>query len=331
MAVTTKDIARECGVSLTTVQRALHGNGRINEQTRQKILDKARELHYEPNLTARTLTMGRSRMLGVIIPFLDNIYFAKLCDYMTREAVKRGYILSILRHGDDKKLEKEMLKMLKSYSVDGIVINPINKGKDLQKILTEGRQEACILALDEAESAGFCGVGIDEDEAGRACAEYVLERGYRELYFVAPTYYDREGAENPGHHSRFGGFQRTCRQNGVEPVLITGEDYTDRLSAIMKEKHVGRPALVCSGAIFATNVVKRLLSDGMDPGREYGVMTFDTMPEMMIGNNIHMTCLDNHVEEIGCMAADVIIDLCEGVETPKRNVVPFSIIDGNTL
>lgn len=332
MAATTKDIARECGVSLATVQRALHGTGRISEETKQRILDKAKELHYEPNLTARTLTLGKSRMLGVLIPFLNNMYFAKICDSMTKAAVKRGYILNILVHGDNKEREKEMLTMLKNYSVDGIVINPINKGETLRKILSAGRQQNCILALDEAEKAGFCGVGIDEQAAGAACAEYVLKRGYQEIYFIAPTYYDAAGEENPGHHSRFLGFREACRKQGNEPVLIVGEDYTEQISAIMRKRNaVGRPALVSSGAIFAVNVINRLFQDGMEPGREYGVMTFDVMPEMAVGGNVRVTCLDNHVEKIGEMAANAIIDLCEDIETPQRNVVPFSIIDGNTL
>lgn len=331
MAVTTKDIAEACGVSLTTVQRALHGTGRISEKTKKKILDTAEQLHYEPNMTARTLTLGRSMMLGVIIPFLDNDYFAQICNSMTKEAVRHGYILNILVHGDDKKLEKQMLRLLENYNVDGIVMNPINKGEDLRAMMQGRRQKFCILALDEARDAGVCGVGIDEKKAGMACAQKVLSCGYKNIWFVAPTYFDADGKKNPGHHTRFDGVKQACEANGILPVCITGDDYTEQIAEIMKKHQGSKPAFICSGATFAIRVIQRLFRDGLEPGREYGIMTFDIMPEMASNSNIRMTCLDNCVDEIGKTAAETIIGLCEGREVPDRNAVPFHIIEGNTL
>lgn len=332
MAVTTKDIARECGVSLTTVQRALHGNGRISEKTKQAILTKAKELHYEPNLTARTLTLGRSRMLGVIIPFLDNVYYAEICNSMTREAVRHGYILNILVHGDDKSLEAQMLKLLENYNVDGIVMNPINKGEELQRLLhVNGRQKFCLLALDEAEEAGVCGIGIDERAAGYESAKNVLSFGYQKIYFVAPTYYDKDGRENPGHHSRYEGVKKACAEANILPLCITGDDYPEQIAEVMKKNTGGKPAFLCSGAPFAVKVIQRLFGSGMEPGREYGMMTFDKVPEMASSSNIRLAYLDNNVDQIGKLAADMIIRMCEGQNVPERINIPFTIVNGNSL
>ena len=64
--ITTKDLADICGVSRTTVTRALHGTGRINTETKQMILETAQRLGYEPDLAARSLVSGKSMMIGVI-------------------------------------------------------------------------------------------------------------------------------------------------------------------------------------------------------------------------------------------------------------------------
>ena len=67
MGVTTKDLARICGVSRATITRALYGTGSIREETRQRILDTAKELGYQPDLMARSLVMRKSRMIGAIV------------------------------------------------------------------------------------------------------------------------------------------------------------------------------------------------------------------------------------------------------------------------
>lgn len=331
MGVTTKDLAKVCGVSTTTVQRALHGNGRINAETKQRILNKAKELHYEPNMTARALTLGRSKMIGAIVPFLDNSYYAKICNSMTSEAVKRGYVLQILVHEDNKQLEKDMIAMLKMYNVDGIVINPINKGKVLQQLMTKGRQKNVVLSLDAGEAEGLYGVGIDEAVAGEKSAEYVIDHGYKKIYFIAPTYYDAEGEKNLGHHLRLKGIEEACKKRGIEPLCITGDDYCEQVARIMQRKHTEKPAFICSGAVFAVSLLNRLFRDQVEPQKDYGIMTFDRVNDVYNGGNIQINYLDNNVEKIGEIAVDVIADQCEGIEVSQKNPVPFEIVDGNTL
>ena len=67
MSITTKDLAKACGVSRTTVTRALSGTGRISEETKNRILNMAKELDYQPDLLARSLVKGRSMTIGVVL------------------------------------------------------------------------------------------------------------------------------------------------------------------------------------------------------------------------------------------------------------------------
>ena len=78
MGTTINELARICKVSKTTVIRALHDEGRISDETKQMIRQKAKELHYQPNLVARSLVSGKSMILGIVIPDLHNQYFPKI-------------------------------------------------------------------------------------------------------------------------------------------------------------------------------------------------------------------------------------------------------------
>ena len=80
MALTASDLAKACGVSRSTVNRALLGEGRINKDTKEMILKKAKELGYKPNLLARSLAMGKSMTIGVIVADINNQYFAGIID-----------------------------------------------------------------------------------------------------------------------------------------------------------------------------------------------------------------------------------------------------------
>ena len=92
MGITTKDLAEICGVSRTTVNRALQGTGRIKEETKRRILDTAKQLGYEPDLVARSLVSGKSMMIGVIIVDLKNQYYPKMVNAIAERVLEDNYI-----------------------------------------------------------------------------------------------------------------------------------------------------------------------------------------------------------------------------------------------
>ena len=89
MAVTAKDVAEACGVSRITVNRALSGNENVKPETREKILKKAQEMGYVPNLIARSLVNGKSKMIGIIISDIKNLYFLKYQLFLGSHSLQR--------------------------------------------------------------------------------------------------------------------------------------------------------------------------------------------------------------------------------------------------
>lgn len=328
--VTTKDLARECGVSVSTVQRALHNNGRINEETKRKILAKAAELNYQPDLVARTLVSGKSMSIGLIVPFFDNQYYPRLCNALAKLVSEEGYILNIQLHEDDKNLEKKIVSMLQGNHVDGIILNPINKGKDLLKILNSLHTNCCLLGIDEIENCPFPCIGNDEKEAGKVAMEHIVKRGYKEIIFVVPTLYDKDGQYNFGHHRRLEGVLEIASVAGIHPMIISGDDYKEQIARSFEKDEFYKPAVLCSGEVFALNVINVLSKFGKQIRKDYGIMTFDHSKSLE-ALNMNMTSINNNVEEIGKKAGEIMINMCNGKKVNPRTCINFEIVEGDTL
>src|SRR2546428_4257810 len=106
MAVTLADIARELGVSKMTVSRAINNHPLINPQTRERVLEVARRLNYQPNQHARALATNRSYLIGVVVPDLMNLYFAEVTRAI--ESVKRPAGFQILICSSDEDVTREL-------------------------------------------------------------------------------------------------------------------------------------------------------------------------------------------------------------------------------
>lgn len=333
MSVTTKDLAEICGVSRTTVIRALHGTGRISSETKQRILDTAKRLGYEPDLAARSLVLGRSMMIGVVVVDLRNLYFPKIVDAIGRRVLEDDYILNITIHEDNKEAERKLIRMLTGHRVDGLILNPINKGEDFYEMMKNVKVPYCILGIDEFKDCAA--VGVDETAAGEEAARYILKKGYRNVAFVVPPLYDADGMRNLGHHRRLKGFMTVMKEAGCDYHVICNEngkpEYLRQVLTLIRESgRENKAALLCSGAMFAMNILGAMRQHGYYAPEDYGIMAFDGIEEYQNWSP-RLTSLDNHVEKMGFAAGDLVIRMIRGEETSRRIVIPHNIVEGHTL
>src|SRR5438093_13706047 len=111
MSPTMKRIARELGVSITTVSKALNNHHDIGPATRSRVLEKVAELGYQPNAVARSLTTRRTHTLGIVIPDLMHSFFVEIVAGIEKAASPRGYGLLLCSSNEDAKKEREELDL----------------------------------------------------------------------------------------------------------------------------------------------------------------------------------------------------------------------------
>ena len=181
--VTIKDIAREAGVSIASVSRALNGMDGISEKKRSRILRVCERLSYTPNGLARSLVKRRTQTIGIIMPDIMSPFYSELMVKASDAAHKRGYQVLLCNSFRELRAERDYLKLLAEHQVEGILIFPI--GPRSTESMSEFIHNVPMVALNEL--TGQCGIPYvcaDEEQAGRIAAEYLISRGCRNLLFV---------------------------------------------------------------------------------------------------------------------------------------------------
>src|SRR5271168_339381 len=170
MAIRMKDIANDLGLSTVTVSKVLRHHPDIGEETRERVLQRVKELDYQPNVLARSLVTGRSFLVGLIVPDLLHPFFAETAKSLSAVIGKSGYSLIIASSDEDPEVEAREIQHLVARQLDALVI--ASSGHDTTALERMDRQGQLYILIDR-EFPGFSAnfVGIDDEAAGRMATE----------------------------------------------------------------------------------------------------------------------------------------------------------------
>ncbi len=136
-----RDIAEQLGVSKTLVSLVLNNRGNekgISAATQKKVKDLAKKLNYNPNQMARSLRLGSSKTIGLIVADISNIFYSTIAKNIEEEAAKQGYNVMFMSSLEDPEKESKMIRLLLDRGVDGLIISTSFKGRDEIHQLRDG-------------------------------------------------------------------------------------------------------------------------------------------------------------------------------------------------
>lgn len=328
MSVTTNDIAKICQVSRTTVLRALNNQGRISEETKERILKTAKELGYRPDLLARGLVKGRTMYIGVGVFDVKNQYFAQMLSAIETEAQKQGYSVNITLHDKNKTKEIELIRKLADYHMDGLILSPVNEGEEFAHFLKNLGIPLVIIGNKVSDTLPF--VGIQEKEAAKEAVEKIIKTGYEEVIFVCPPLGGIDEGNIFTHRERLAGFCDVIAANTkISSQILSNYDYIEEAKKIVKDSGK-KTAFFCSGDIFALEIMKELKKIGMKTPRDYGIMGFDDI-EFLNYITPRLSTIYNSVEEVSRTAVKLLIRQMQGESVSMNYFENYHIIDGETL
>src|SRR6187399_2218698 len=122
---TIRDVARQAGVSIATVSAALNGKGQVSEETRRRVWAAAAAVGYAPNAIARSLRLGRSRLIGVVVGDITNPFWASMVRLVENAALAANYSIIVCNSDDREERELAILDQLRAQHVAGILLTPI--------------------------------------------------------------------------------------------------------------------------------------------------------------------------------------------------------------
>ncbi|MFJ7159393.1 LacI family DNA-binding transcriptional regulator [Streptomyces sp. NPDC101118] len=212
------DVAREAGLSKTTVSAALNGTGRLSPAVRERVRETARRMGYRPNATARQLRAGRARLIGYVVgefagapwTFLESPYFAQLTSATAAAALRRGYALVLLPSGS---LQQEWADL----PLDAVIVaDPVADDRIVEDLLA-----ARIPVFSDRSVEGRPGahwVDVDAARAVREVLDHLAAQGARRPALILPD------STTGFHAGALAGYRDWCARHGApERTELAGE------------------------------------------------------------------------------------------------------------
>ena len=274
MSITTKDLARICGVSLGTIDRALRNRPGIKTETREMILQKVLEYGYKPNIVARNLKTRRTSEVGLVVHDLDNEFFGEFVNAVQEIAWQRNFFLQVAVSRRDEKRERTALEHMAGRNVDGILLFPASRGPDFDAFLRGLGRPVVTVANKVSDAWPF--VGLSDRPIQREATAEIIRRGYTRLFYVGPL------GVSPGKlnlyeiEERYAGFMEAIKEHpGVHGRLVGGNNYVEELRGV--DLKAERTAIICASDIFALEILNDLRARGISVPAGVGMMGFDSI------------------------------------------------------
>lgn len=327
MSVTIKEIAKICGVSRGTVDRALNDRPNINPETKKRIVDLAEEMGYRPHFLAKSLSTGRTYTLGMIVFDLYNEFFASLIHAAQEKALEHGYSLHIMVSNKDKKQESLCLNNLLDRNVDGLIINSVNLNKTYVNKL-KNCKKPCV-AIGNRIDSHIPYVGINDYQAMYDATQYALSKDYDEIIFVCPPlrYKDKQNINTP--YERYKGFKSAMSTITKKLVVLKEKDYLDQLHPYLLDTGQ-KTAFLCSSDIFALDILNEIRSYCGHIPPHVGIMGFD---HLSILRYIHpqLSTVSYPCSDVGSYAVQSLLDQINHTGKKQDYILNHTIIPGETL
>ena len=323
MAATLKDIASKLGVSITTVSRGLAGYNDVAAETRQRILETAANLGYQPNLIARRLQKQRTDTLGFIMPTFgprfSDPFFSEFIAGIGNEAAEHEYDLLVSTHAPESDEEKlAYTRATQRGWVDGLII--IRSREDDSRIHYLHNHNFPFVVFGRANMP-FEYPFVDEDGVAgmRLLVQHLADLGHRRIGFVMPP------AELMFSQYRLEGYHQTMADNSlpVAPQWIVEGELTQKSGAeAMKQLLAIAPrltAVICGNDLMALGAMNQIQQEGLTVGVDMAVTGFDDIPSAAYVNP-PLTTVHQPIYDIGRQTCAMLIELVNG-RTPKNQHV----------
>jgi LacI family transcriptional regulator len=316
-----RDLAEVLGLSATTVSRVLNGKAisyRISDKTQERVLKAAKDYSYTPSKIARGLKLSKTDTLGLIIPDISNPFFSDIASSIEREAYKKGYSLILCDSNEDQKMENELIELLRSHKVDGIIIAPI--GTDYENIKQTFNSGMPLVVIDRSfPETNLPSITSDNYQGGYDAVNYMISMGHKKIFCIQGIPKSQPSLE------RVRGFKDALKNGNIhfDNNMIVGDDFsTDngyRQTRILFSLDDPPTAIFALSNLIGLGVIKAVYEMGLKIPDNISLISFDEQPySAFLGTP--MTTVDQKKSEMGQLAVAVLLDYVKNKEYRKKAV-----------
>jgi DNA-binding LacI/PurR family transcriptional regulator len=309
MTVSIKDIARAADVSHSTVSRALGDSPLVSAETKVRIQDLAREMGYSPDAQARSLVMGRTQTIGIVVTTITDPFIAEIVQAVESTAHDHGYSVILASSSSEPEREIAAVEMLRSKRVDGVIVASSRVGALYQEHLDRlGVPVVLVNSRNEERGAYTFSVIVDNRHGGHLATGHLLQQGHRRIAYVT----------GPAGHSdnleRLAGYHQALAEAGMalDPaVVVQGTGRVgggERAWSVLRALDEPPTAAFCYNDVTAMGLLHATRQAGKSVPEDLAVVGFDDIP---FARYVHppLTTVAQPKPEMGKRAMEMVMSL----------------------
>jgi len=318
--ISQRDIARQLGINVSTVSRALRGLDGVSPELKQQIEQLAEEGGYRPNPFAVSLRFDTTRIIGIVVPDVAFNHNAHIVKSIEAEARKSGYMCIITDSNDDSEKEADCLELLLNMHVEGIIICPAQDTTDFSRLLQLRQAHMPIVFFDRAPDMGISSVIINDADSAHKATNSLIDGGARNIAFLGGSNQLKQTTD------RKHGYLEALREHNIpiRPELVKCHhiSFNSGLSDTLELLRLPEPpdAILASHGLLAISALQAVTSYGLRIPEDVAIIGYmtDWVSEM---SHPRTSFVRQNLKEIGVKAFRLLLDQLNGDDSVQHIVV----------
>ena len=319
-----REVAKIAGVSPSTVSRVINNTANVDDEKRQRVLDAIEKTGFRPNELARALFKKASKIIGVIVPTIENPFFNEMAKAIEEEAYELGYRILLCNSNGNEMKEMINIEILRQMHAEGLIIMT-NSNKTGQVI------ESCdmpVVMLDRTlkEDCGISTIESDHYKGGKIAMQHMIDCGCESIVCL------RGPQQFSSGQKRYQGYKDVCDKHGIKEQWIECEyNYQSGMHAAreMLQKYPDVDGVIASNDMAAIGVYKVLLSEGYKVPEDIQLIGFDNIRLSWLFAP-EITTITQPIKDMGRIAVHTIMDHNNGKPVQRLNVFDVSLEERQT-
>jgi LacI family transcriptional regulator len=320
MTLTLEDIAHLSGVSRSTVSRVINGDINVKESTRKKVMGVIQSYNFQPNLAARGLAVGRTNVIGLVIPagvsiIFTDPYFPQLIQGVSTACNTHNY--SVMLWLAEPEYERRTIsQILYNGLIDGVVIAKTLMSDPIVNSLFESKMPFILIGRHPSLDVNY--LDVDNIQAVREAMFHLIRLGYKRIATITGPQDQISG------YDRYQGYL-IALQNSNQPIrseLVAEGDFTEAggYTAMLRLIPSRPDAVFTASDMMAYGAMRALREANLRVPEDVAIVGFDDIPTSS-STDPPLTTIRQSANSMGAMAVETLIDIISRRESKTRHVI----------